>query len=55
VNDLRSRLEQCVEEEPTGRVRLAVTLPSRESLNAMAQTLASFLVAGESASATSRS
>jgi hypothetical protein len=54
VNDLRSRLEQCVEEEPSGRVRLAVTLPSRESLNAMAQTLASFLVAGDSPSATSR-
>jgi superfamily II DNA/RNA helicase len=54
VNDLRSRLEQCVEEEPNGRVRLAVTLPSRESLNAMAQTLASFLVAGESPSTTSR-
>jgi superfamily II DNA/RNA helicase len=48
VSDLRSRLEQCVEEEPTGRLRFAVTLPSRQSLDAMAQTLASFLVAGES-------
>jgi hypothetical protein len=49
VRDLRSRLEQCVEEEPTGRLRFAVTLPNREALDAMAQTLAGFLVAGEPA------
>ena len=47
VRDLRSRLEQCVEEEPTGRLRFAVTLPNRQALDAMAQTLAGFLVAGE--------
>jgi hypothetical protein len=51
VSDLRSRLEQCVEEEPSGRLRFAVTLPNRQSLNAMAQALAGLLVAGESASA----
>lgn len=55
VSDLRSRLEQCVEAEPTGRLRFAVTLPSRQSLDAMAQTLASFLVAGESGASASRS
>ncbi len=43
------RLEQCIEEEPTGRLRFAVTLPSRQSLDAMAETFARFLVAGESA------
>jgi superfamily II DNA or RNA helicase len=49
VRDLRSRLEQCVEEEPAGRLRFAVTLPNRQALDAMAQTLAGFLVAGEPA------
>jgi hypothetical protein len=55
VSDLRARLEQCVEQEPTGRLRLAVTLPNRSSLEAMAQTLASFLVASDSSVSASRS
>jgi SNF2 family DNA or RNA helicase len=53
VSDLRSRLEQCVEEEPTGRLRFAVSLPNRQSLDAIAQTLAGLLVAGDSATSKS--
>ncbi len=55
VSALRTRLEQCVEEEPNGGLRFAVTLPNRRSLEAMAETLAGLLVAGESSVSASRS
>ena len=48
VQSLRSRLDQCVEPDSDGRPRLTVTLPNRESLDQLAQTLARFLVVAES-------
>ncbi|MCC7084268.1 MAG: DEAD/DEAH box helicase [Pirellulales bacterium] len=46
VNDLRTRLESCVESDAEGRPRLTVTLPSRKSLDQLSQTLARLMVAG---------
>ncbi len=43
VSNLRSRLDECVEEDDSGRQRLTVTLPDRKSLDQLAQTLAGFL------------
>jgi superfamily II DNA/RNA helicase len=43
VDELRTRLEECVQIEADGRPRLTVTLPSRESLDGLAKTLASLL------------
>jgi superfamily II DNA or RNA helicase len=47
VTDLKSRLAECVEEDPSGRQRLTVTLPDKAALDNLAQTLAKLLAAGE--------
>ena len=44
VAGLRERLNECVEEDPAGRPRLAITLPSRDMLDNLAATLARLLV-----------
>ena len=46
VTSLQDGLLACVEESPTGPPRLSLTLPSRDALNDLAQTLARLLVAG---------
>jgi ERCC4-related helicase len=46
VAQVRTRLTECVEEEPSGRQRLTVTLPDRRSLETLAETLARLLLAG---------
>ena len=46
VCQVRSRLAQCVDEDPSGKPRLTVTLPDHRSLDGLAKTLASLLVAG---------
>ena len=46
VAQVRSRLSECVEEDPSGRQRLTVTLPDRDALDALAQTLARLMLAG---------
>jgi hypothetical protein len=43
VNQLRSRLDECVQEDSSGRQQLTVTLPNRSALDALAQTLARLL------------
>jgi SNF2 family DNA or RNA helicase len=43
VQNLRSRLANCVEEDPQGRPRLTMTLPNREALDNLAGTLARLL------------
>jgi len=43
VTQLRTKLEQCVETDATGRPRLTVTLPDRSALEGLAQTLARLL------------
>jgi superfamily II DNA or RNA helicase len=43
VRELRSRLDQCVEDGADGRPRLTVTLPDRGALDGLAQTLARLL------------
>jgi superfamily II DNA/RNA helicase len=43
VRDLRTRLDQCVEEDGEGRPRFSVTLPDRSALDGLAQTLARIL------------
>jgi superfamily II DNA or RNA helicase len=45
VSQVRDRLTECVEEDPSGRPRLTVTLPDRRSLETLAQTLSRLLVA----------
>lgn len=47
VEQVRSRLTECVEEDSSGRQRLTVTLPDRRSLDTLAQTLARLLLAGD--------
>jgi hypothetical protein len=51
VAQVHSRLAECVEEDPSGRQRLTVTLPDRRSLDALAQTLARLMLAGGGQSA----
>ena len=46
VAQVRSRLNECVEEDPAGSQRLTVTLPDRTSLDHLAQTLARLLLVG---------
>jgi superfamily II DNA or RNA helicase len=46
VEQVRTRLTECVEEDSEGRQRLTVTLPDRNSLNSLAQTLARLMLAG---------
>lgn len=48
VSELRGRLGECVVEQPGGGQQLTVTLPDRQALNNLADTLARLLVAGES-------
>ncbi|HTI51127.1 MAG TPA: helicase-related protein, partial [Planctomycetaceae bacterium] len=48
VANLRAGLGACVDEDPTGRPRLSVTLPDRSALEQLAQALAKLLVVGES-------
>jgi len=47
VAQLRDRLEQCVEEDASGRPQLSVTLPDRGALDNLAQALAQLLTAGD--------
>jgi len=46
VAQVRDRLSECVEEDPSGRQRLTVTLPDRRALDTLAQTLARLMLAG---------
>jgi hypothetical protein len=46
VSQVRSRLDECVEQDSTGRPRLTVTLPDRGALDSLAQTLARLMLAG---------
>ncbi len=45
VAGLKQRLAECVEDDPSGRPRLSITLPNRETLDNLATTLARLLVA----------
>lgn len=45
VTQLRSRLADCVEEDETGKQRLTITLPNKQVLDSLANTLARLLVA----------
>ncbi|MDZ4821490.1 MAG: DEAD/DEAH box helicase [Planctomycetota bacterium] len=47
VTQLRNGLDACVDEDPSGKARLTVTLPDRGTLNQLADTLARLLVAGK--------
>jgi hypothetical protein len=53
VTQVHSRLSQCVEEDPSGKPRLSVTLPDRQALDALAQTLARLLAVGSSPASSS--
>jgi len=44
VEELRSRLTRCIEEDENGRLQLTVTLPTRESLDKLAKSLAQLLL-----------
>jgi superfamily II DNA or RNA helicase len=46
VTQVRSRLNECIEEDPAGRQRLTISLPDRRSLDHFAQTLAQLLSIG---------
>jgi hypothetical protein len=46
VAQVRNRLNECVEADPSGGQRLTVTLPDRTSLDHLAQTLARLLLVG---------
>jgi superfamily II DNA or RNA helicase len=46
VSQVRSRLAECVQDDPSGRPRLTVTLPDRRALDTLAQTLARLLGVG---------
>ncbi len=47
VANLRQGLGACVEDDPTGKPRLTITLPDRSALENLAQTLAKLLTASE--------
>ena len=47
VHQLRASLDECVEADAEGRPRLTVTLPDRQTIDSLAQTLARLLVAGQ--------
>ncbi|MCA9120991.1 MAG: DEAD/DEAH box helicase [Planctomycetaceae bacterium] len=47
VSNLRQNLADCVEEDEQGQQRLTITLPNRDVLNNLAETLAKLLAAGE--------
>lgn len=47
INTVRDRLSNCVEEDSDGKQRLTISLPNRESLNNLAQTLARLMVTSE--------
>ncbi len=46
VAEVSSRLAECVEEDAAGRPRLTITLPDRNALDSLAQTLARLMLAG---------
>ncbi len=46
VAAIRTRLNDCVEEGPAGQQRLTFTIPDRQSLNGLAETLARLLSVG---------
>jgi superfamily II DNA/RNA helicase len=46
VSQVRTRLDECVEQDDAGRPRLTVTLPDRSALDSLAQTLARLMLAG---------
>jgi hypothetical protein len=50
VANLRQGLGACVEDDPTGKPRLTITLPDRSALDNLAQTLAKLLAIGQPAS-----
>ncbi|HLJ09791.1 MAG TPA: DEAD/DEAH box helicase [Planctomycetaceae bacterium] len=47
VQNLRQGLGACVEDDPTGKPRLTITLPDRSALDNLAQALAKLLSIGE--------
>ena len=49
VADVRRGLNACVDEGPSGKLRLAINLPDRNSLDQLAQALSRLLVAGQTA------
>ena len=44
VDNLKQRLGDCVTEDQSGRQRLSITLPDRQALDNLAETLAHLLV-----------
>jgi hypothetical protein len=44
VSQVRGRLNDCIEDDASGRPRLTVTLPDRGALDSLAQTLAKLLL-----------
>ena len=50
VSNVHNRLTECVEEDDTGRQRLTITLPNRDTLDNLAQTLARMMVADKESS-----
>jgi superfamily II DNA/RNA helicase len=46
VSGLKSRLEQCVDQDESGKPRLTITLPDKAALDNLAQTLAKLLAIG---------
>jgi superfamily II DNA/RNA helicase len=46
LTHVRSRLTECVEEDPEGRPRLTITLPNRSTLDGLAETLTRLLAVG---------
>jgi superfamily II DNA or RNA helicase len=46
VYGLKSRLEQCVDQDDSGKPRLTITLPDKAALDNLAQTLAKLLAIG---------
>jgi superfamily II DNA/RNA helicase len=47
VANLRDQLNECVDEDDRGQQRLSITLPNREALGDLANTLARLLTAGK--------
>jgi hypothetical protein len=47
VENVRGRLDACVEDDASGRPRLSLTLPDRAALDQLAQTLSKLLVAAQ--------
>jgi hypothetical protein len=53
VKTMRAHLSECIEPDPSGKLRMTVTLPDRAAIEQLADTLARLMAFGQTASSKS--